>query len=153
MMVHTILSDIQAAQRFHRSAEMVMVIVPFGMVGLPVDTYSRLDEWSRWARPRIGLDSHGRCASAEGRYDSVYPDASRSTSPILVDLPAVLAVERVVTRMPNLSREITRRYFVCRDAPHAITRSLGIHKGQFGAELRSSVMMVKNMLTRNLKYE
>lgn len=128
---------------------MTSIFLPFGVISVPADAFDRLDEWSRWARPRIGLDSHGCCASAEGRYDSVYPDDSRGGRELEVDLHAVLAVERVVcNRLPVVSREIIKRHFVLRDMPLAVARALGIHRAKYGHELKRSVLMVKNNLTR-----
>lgn len=139
--------EVQAVQAIG-SKSMIALFIPYGQISVPAETYARLDEWARWARPRQGLDAHGRCASAEGRYDSVYPDAARGTTTVPLDLPAVLAVERVVcTKLPSLSREIIRRHFVCCDIPQAIARALGIHRTQYGNELKRSVLMVKNRLT------
>lgn len=146
MMIDPVMREEQIIQQ--RGEMMISVIVPCGQVSLPADTFAMVDEWARWARPRLSLEKHGRCASAEGRYDAVYPDAARGVS-IQTDLPAVLAVERVVcTKLPVFSREVVLRHFVRRELPTAIARVLGIHRARYGAELRRAVLMIKNNLTR-----
>ena len=128
---------------------MISIYVPYGTVSVPAAIYARLDEWARWARPRIGLDSHGCCASAEGRFVSRHPDAERGACAIEHDLTAVLAVERVVcTRLPPVSKKIIVRHFVLLNTPQAIALSLGIHKARYGDEIKRAVLMVKNNLTR-----
>jgi hypothetical protein len=143
--------QVQSVQaNFDRAEAMVSVFVPYGSICVPAQTFARLDEWAGWVRVRMSLDSHGRCASAEGRYDSAYPDAERGMVAIEHDLVSVLAVERVVcTRLPLQSREIIKRHFVLRDVPQSIARSMGIHRAQYGNELKRSVLMVRNNLTRS----
>lgn len=128
----------------------VTIQVPYGEIAVPAQTVARLEEWARWARPRMGMSSHGHCASAEGRFVSVYPDADRNHA-IQPDLPAVLAVERVVCNplFPRMPREIIRRHFVLCAAPLDITRALGIRRCSYGHELQRSIKMIKNRLTRN----
>jgi hypothetical protein len=127
---------------------MMLIYLPTGVVSVPAETFSRLDEWGNWARPRFGIEAHGTCASAEGRYESQYPDDGRKNG-LQPDLQAVLAVERVVcTKLPRLPRELIRRHFVFRSTPKIIVHSLGIHYSKLGDELRRSVLMVRNNLTR-----
>ena len=111
----------------------------------------RLDEWTRWARPRLNLDPHGQCASAEGRFESE-SDNERGidgmAANLPVDLHAVLAVERVVcTKLPPVNREIVRRHFVLRNMPKEIARALCIHTYHYGDALKRSILMVRNRLT------
>jgi len=126
--------------------EVVTVFVPYGQVVLPAETVQRLDEWGRWNR--VGsLEPHGRCASAEGRFDPRYPDEKRSTS-LAVDLRTVLAVERVVTtRLPQLDRSLLKRHFVNKAPPLQVARALGINRARYGQELKRAVLMVRNNLT------
>lgn len=127
---------------------MIAIYVPYGTVSVPAAVYSRLDEWARWARPRIGLDSHGNCASAEGRFVSRFPGNESDSGVIQYDLLSVLAVERVVcTRLPQVSKKIIVRHFVLLNTPQAIARKLGIHRDRYGDELRRAVLMVRNNLT------
>lgn len=126
---------------------MVAIYVPNGRISVPAEAVARIEEWANWARPRVSIDSHGRCASAEGRYDSEYPDAARTGSGIKYDLQAVLGVERVVcTKLPRVHREIIRRHFVFRHDPKIVSMALSVHRSQYGHELKRSVLMVKNNL-------
>lgn len=124
--------------------ELIAIYVPNGRISVPAQAVQRIEDWANWLRPRI---SYGRCASAEGRYDSEYPDNERSGG-ARHDLQAILAVERVVsTKLPRTYREIVRRHFVFRHEPKIITAHLSIHRSQYGLELKRSVLMVKNNLT------
>lgn len=142
--------EVQAVQGgFERGGEaMIAIYVPFGQISVPAAVYARLDEWARWARPRAGIDANGHCCSAEGRFVSTYPDAERGVA-IQPDLPAVLAVERVVCNpmFPRVPREIIRRHFIVRAVPKDIARALGINGHRYGDELKRSILMIKNRLT------
>lgn len=128
---------------------MIAIYVPYGTVSVPEAVYSRIDEWARWARPRIGIDPRGCCASAEGRFVSTYPDAERCANIVQHDLDSVLAVERIVcNRLPKIAQKLIVRHFVNLHAPQAIARSLGIHRTRYGDEIRRAILMVKNNLTR-----
>lgn len=125
-----------------------LIYIPHGQISVPTDVMIRLEEWARWARPRLNFDPHGRCASAEGRHESEYPDAERGGHLVVPDLHAVLAVELVVcTRLPPVPREIVRRHFVLRNIPKEIARAMGIHAYRYGDELKRSILMVRNRLT------
>lgn len=127
--------------------ELIAIYVPNGRISVPAQAVQRIEDWANWARPKLCVDSHGRCASAEGRYESEYPDAGRN-KPIKQDLQAVLAVERIVsTKLPRIYREIVRRHFVFKHDARVITAHLSIHRSQYGLELKRSVLMVKNNLT------
>lgn len=133
--------------RVERS-ETITLLVPFGHVCCPADAVVRVADWARWARPRLGLDSRGRCASAEGRYVSEYPDDERNVR-FEVDLQAVLQVERIVsTKLPKLHKEIIIRHFVKQDSPTVIACSLAVPKVRYGDELKRGVLMIRNLLTR-----
>ena len=125
----------------------ITIFVPFGVICVPAQTIARIEGWARWVRPGMGLDPHGRCASIEGRYVSQFPEGKDSASTPL-DLLAVLDVEQVVsTKLPKVGRDIVRQYFVRGYTPHAIARNIGIHRADFGAELKRSIHMIKNNLT------
>ena len=129
-------------------SEMIVLRVPFGSVQCPADTICRVDNWARWAQPRLGMDSHGRCASAEGRHESEYPDDERNNS-FEVDLQAVLQVEKAVSiKLPKLHKDIIVRHFVRRHNPIVIASSLAIHKARYGDELKRGLLMLRNLLTR-----
>ncbi len=125
----------------------ITLLVPYGLIRCPAETIMRISDWARWARPRLGLDAHGRCASAEGRYESGYPDAERNIR-LEVDLNAVLQVERVVTRLQKKSKDIVVSHFVKGDEPFAIAFRLAIPKARYGYYLKKSILMIKNNLTR-----
>lgn len=142
----------QRVQTGHDHSEPTCLIyVPHGQISVPAETYQRLDEWGRWARPRLRIDPHGHCASAEGRYQPESDiDTGIDAMPISlpVDLHSVLAVERVVcTKLPCVSRELMRRHFVLHNPPRQTARALGIHTHRYGDELRRSILMVRNCLT------
>ncbi len=127
---------------------MMAVIVPDGVVYCPADALLRVSDWARWARVNSGLDTHGRCASAEGRYVSEYPDAARDVR-FEIDLHAVLQVERVVcTKLPKTSKELVIHQFVRRDTQTVIARKLALSRARYGAELKRSILMIRNLLTR-----
>jgi hypothetical protein len=122
--------------------------VPFGSVSCPAETILRVVDWARWAKVRMSLDPHGRCASAEGRFESTYPDSERGGY-TEVDLLAVLQVERVVcTKLPKLHKELVIRQFVKQDAPSVIACSLAVPKARYGDELKRAILMMRNCLTR-----
>lgn len=124
---------------------MTTIYVPNGTISVPSDAVDRLEEWAHWSSP---IGSGGRCASAEGRYDAVYPDENRGKNRTIFNINAVLAVERIVnTRLPKLYSEIVRRHFVWRDDPRMVARKLGINRYHYGGELKRSILMVKNNLT------
>jgi hypothetical protein len=128
------------------SEAMVSIYVLGGSISVPADAAARLEEWANWSRDK---PSQGRCASAEGRYDSEYPDASRAGVAGKTDLKRILAVEKIIgTRLPRIRREIIKRHFVYREEPRAVSRALCIHRSKYGCELRRSVLMVKNNLTQ-----
>lgn len=130
--------------------KMILVIVPYGEVYVPAATHARLEAWARWVRVPGSLDPRGHCRSIEWKHDSRYPEQERGTPAPDHNLREVLAVERVVcTRLPGRSRDIVRRHFVFLAPPQATARALGIHRVQYGNELRRSVLMVKNCLTRD----
>lgn len=139
--------EVQAIQDRTEGREMITLLVPYGQIRCPAETIMRISDWARWARPRMGLDAHGRCASAEGRYESEYPDAERNIR-LEIDLNAVLQVERVVTRLPKKSKDIVVSHFVRGDAPLAIAARLAIAKARYGDDLKRSILMIKNNLTR-----
>jgi hypothetical protein len=143
--------EVQTVQRdFDCGGEaMIAIYVQYGQISVSAAVYARLDEWARWARPRMGFDVHGRCSSAEGNYVAAYPDADRGACAIQPDLPAVLAVERVVCNpmFPRVPREIIRRHFIVREVPKDIARALGINGHRYGDELKRSILMIKNRLT------
>lgn len=128
---------------------MISIVVPYGHVSVPAAIFTRIDDWARWVRPRSGLDTHGHCASAEGNYISAYRDTEQGTFSAQPDLPAVLAVERVVCHpmFPRVPREIIRRHFIARATPKDIARALGVHGHQYGNELKRSILMIRNRLT------
>lgn len=131
-----------------RSQETRLIYITHGQVSVPADVMIRLDEWARWARPRLNLDPHGHCASAEGMHESKYPDAERGGHILPPDLHAVLAVECVVcTKLPPVPRELVRRHFVLRNTPKQIARALGIHGHRYGGELKRAILMIRNRLT------
>ena len=133
---------------FASSEAMICIYFPYGPVSVPAAVYSRLDEWARWVRPRVGFDSHGRCASAEGRFVSRYPGEQQSEINAF-DLCAVLDVEKAVcNKLPKSHRKIVYQHFVLRNAPQKIARALGIHRANYGKELKRAILMVKNNLTR-----
>ena len=125
----------------------ITIFVPFGVICVPAQTVARIEEWARWARPSTTDDAHGRCASIEGRYVSAYPEGEASAS-AQFDLLAVWEVEHIVsTKLPRVYKDIIRRYFVSKHSPQAIARHVGIHRADFGAELKRSIHMIKNNLT------
>lgn len=125
---------------------MIFINTPCGQISLPANTVERLEQWGHWLCPLRG--GVGRCASAEGKYDSRYPDAKRRLQPIEIDLQAVLAVERVVTtKIPKRAKEILKRKFIWRQKDAVIIRAMGIFIPKYGHELRRSVLMVRNNLT------
>lgn len=127
---------------------MISIYVPYGQISVPANVYARLDEWARHERVRSGLDSHGRCASAEGRYDATYPDSDRSAVSISFDLSSVMAVVRAWGMIAIPNRMLLKRHFICLERPVAIARALGIHRAQYGHELKRSILMVRNNLTQ-----
>ncbi len=127
---------------------LITLQVPFGQIRCPEETIKRVIEWSMWAKARVSLDSHGRCASAEGNFESEYPDAARSVR-FEVDLLAVLQVEKIVcTKLPKIHKELVIRHFVKQDAPIVIARILAVPKMRYGDELKRAVLMLRNCLTR-----
>lgn len=127
--------------------EMIALLVPLGHVYCPAETVMRVTDWARWAKPRLGLDTHGRCASAEGRYVSEYPDAARDVK-FEMDLHAVLQVERVVcVKLPKLHKELVIHQFVRQDTQLAIARRLALSQARYGDELKRAVLMIRNGLT------
>lgn len=128
--------------------EMIALLVPFGRVYCPAETVLRVVDWARWAKPRLGLDAHGRCASAEGRYVSEYPDAARNKK-FEMDLHAVLQVERVVCgKLPKMHKQLVIYQFVRQDTQLAIARRLALSQVRYGDELKRSILMIRNLLTR-----
>lgn len=130
----------------------IAVVVPYGYISLPTDALIRIEEWANWARPRslyARLDTHNRCASAEGRCESGYPeDSDRGRVVRQIDLHAILLVEHVVTsNIPQLNRDLVVRHFIGRCIPHATARALHFHLRCYGDKLRYSVLMIKNHLT------
>jgi hypothetical protein len=129
---------------------MIFVNVPAGQISLPADTVYKLEQWGRWVCPQTGCC--GRCASAEGKYDSRYPDERRGILASEIDLQVVIAVERVIcTKLPRRAKEIIKRKFAWREKDTDIIRFLGIFRPKYGHELRRAVLMVRNNLT-GLKY-
>jgi hypothetical protein len=127
-----------------RGEAMTTIYVPSGLISVPTEAVERVENWAIWVRPRLGLDSHERCASAEGRYES-----SGGGSVSRCDLQAVLAVERIVSmKLTRTYRELIRRHFVFKHDARAITVHLSIHRSQYGLELKRAVLMVKNNLTQ-----
>lgn len=131
-----------------QGGELITLQVPFGQIRCPAETINRVTEWSMWAKARASLDAHGRCASAEGNYESEYPDAARSVR-FEVDLLSVLQVEKIVcTKLPKMHKELVIRHFVKQDAPIVIARILAVPKMRYGDELKRAVLMLRNCLTR-----
>ena len=125
---------------------MITVYIFGEILCLPAITMQRLEAWANWVRTK--LPPPRRCASAEGRYDSEYPDIERNGFGVWYDLNEVLAVERVVCRrLPHKHREIVQHYFVLRERPEKISRVVSIHRHELPRELRRSVLMIKNNLT------
>ncbi len=123
---------------------MITLLVPFGQIHCPEETIKRVTEWSRWAKARVSLDARGRCASAEGRYESGAGGGVR----LEVDLLAVLQVEKIVcTKLPKTHKEIVIRHFVKQDSPIVIARILAVPKMRYGDELKRAVLMLRNCLT------
>ena len=126
---------------------MITLLVPFGQIHCPEKTIKRVTDWSRWAKARASLDTRGRCASAEGRFQSEYPDSGRGVK-FEVDLMAVLQVEKIVcTKLPKTHKELVIRHFVKQDSPIVIARILAMPKMRYGDELRRAVLMLRNCLT------
>jgi hypothetical protein len=126
---------------------MMTLLVPFGQIRCPAETLNRITEWARWASARASLDAHGRCASAEGRYLSEYPDAGRGVK-FEVNLQEVMQIERIVVRLPPKYKSLVVGHFVKRDSPILIAARLAIAKARYGDDLKKSILMVKNNLTR-----
>ena len=142
--------EVQAVQtNFDYGEAMTEINVVYGKIFVPAELAIKIFDWARWVRVNKGLDSHGRCASAEGRYVSTYHDVDSNTYVAQPDLRVVLAVERTVCNpmFPAKPREIIRRQFVGRAEPKDIARELGIHGHQYGDELKRSIVMIKNRLT------
>jgi hypothetical protein len=142
--------EVQTVQtNFDRAEAMTEINVVYGKIFVPAELAIKIFEWARWVRVSKGLDSRGRCASAEGRYVSTYPDFDSSAYVAQPDMRVVLAVERTVCNpmFPAKPREIIRRQFVVRAEPKDIARALGIHGHSYGDELKRSIVMIKNRLT------
>ena len=126
---------------------MILVNIPFGQISLPANTVERLEQWGHWLCP-LGGGADRRCASAEGKYDSRYPDERRGLLVVEIDLHAVLAVERVIcTKLPRRAKEILQLKFAWRKRDRDIIQMLSIFRPEYGDELRRAVLMVRNNLT------
>lgn len=134
---------------FDHGEAMIAVIVPGGQVSVPAVVLARIEEWARWVRVRSSLDPRGHCRSIEWKFESPYPDRERGVVAVEHDLPAVLAVERVVCRLPRLEHDLAKLHFVVRAAPKDIAIRLSIRRDGYGYELKRAVLMIRNSLTRN----
>lgn len=106
--------------------------------------HERLIRWGLWACSK----AQGRgLASIEGLYNKA--GTPPSTAPLSAD-PAIMAVERAVTRMPKEHRDTMRRLYVYRMTPTSICQMVRMRYEAWPAWVRVCRAMVGNLLRRHV---
>lgn len=117
----------------------------------------RMRNWATWAAGQFFSSGGGAvCRSAEGRYNS--PRVREGLMDLLAGSPwgdrldtvDAVQIESVLCHpmMPVLERELLRSYYLWRDKPDFIARSLGFPARDFTDYQARSLLLVKNRLDR-----
>ena len=107
--------------------------------------HRRLENWANWCRGRW---VQGRCASAEGGYNTPWRQWHYPVLLSSVDILDAEEINSVVVRLPVLHRDLIRFHYFFKYAPLTICRKLALRHICFQDMMRHSRLMVRNLLTK-----